>query len=322
MKKVICIILSIVFVLSLSACGQKNSNYYSETVFEELKTFTDISKTEPTATDKTFAAKTTYEYLLTETEKADEIITEYKNYLTGYGFSTVSDTEEEVKYISENKELVFSSTVTENGVQVNITLPCDEATINSRNDAIYLELETAFNNKDIEKITDLSNKLSGEYKNSKYYTDLARGMEYYESGLWAKAYALLSTYTDIPEAKACADEIASYNGVYKCTSKPGAILYILIRDGKVGKEIASKYDSSLYNYMDPVYYNDDLINRILPSGERQLMIGTHYSDHDVYSYAFLETSNGNFFAIRYETNKYDTFNGEYVKISETPPEKR
>lgn len=320
MKKFVCLIMALVFVLVFSACGSKEVNYYSETVFETLKSFTDISESEPISTDKTLASKSTYEYLLTE--KAGEFISEYKNYLIEYGFTTDSDINSEtLTYKLNDYELVFSSSETDSGVLIKITIPCDEATINNRNEAIYIEIENAFNNKEYENITDISKKLYGDYKNSDYYVNFAAGMQYYDMGIWSDAYEALQSFSDNAEAKTCIEEITSYNGIYKCSLEYG-VNYILIKNGTVSMEISSEYLPTGYKVGDPVYYNDELINRVIPSGERQLMIGNHYSDQDVYDYGFLAMSDGTFVAAQYETSRYDTFTGIYEKISETPPAER
>lgn len=327
-KKIICIIIAFIFAFSFSACDSKQANYtdeahnkvnyYNETVFESLRSFTDMSESESVSTDKTFASYTTYEYLLTE--KAEEFISEYKDYLVEYGFSTDSDANSEtISYKLNDYELGFSASETDNGILVKITVPCDEATINNRNEALYTEIENAFNSKEYEKITDISKKLYGDYKNSDYYVNFAAGMHYFDLGLWSYAYKNLQQFSDNPEAKTCIEEITSYNGIYKCSLEYGVIHYILINNGTVSMQISSEYSPTGYQVGNPVYYNDELINRVIPSGERQLMIGNHYSDHDVYDYGFLAMSDGTFVAAQYETSKYDTFTGIYEKISETPP---
>ncbi len=314
-KNLLCAALAFIVVFSLAACG-KESNYYNETVFESLKSFTDISGSEPVSIDKDFASTTTYEYLLTE--KADKLIFAYEEYLTEYGFTTDSDTSKEALiYKSDNYELVFSSTETDNGVSIKITIPCDEATINSRNEAIYIEIENAFNNKEYENVTNISKRLYGEHKNSDYYTKFATGMYYYDMGIWPLAYEALQSFSDNAEAKACIKEITSYNGIYKCSQKY-LDYYILIKNGEVSMQYSSIYSPEGYQPGDSVYYIYDLINRVLPNGERQLMIGSHYSDYDKYDYGFLALKDGTFLAGHYETNPYDTFNGIYKKISDTP----
>lgn len=322
--KGLCLCLALIFVLSFAGCkkeeteeSKKELEVYTETVFENLKTFSEVTGNELTATDKSDSAKTEYTYSL-ET-KADESIELYKAYLTEYGFV---DEGKNDSYTFEENALIFTVEYDdEAGRNVKITLPCDEATINSRNEAICKEAEEAFNNKDYDKVTEIAERISGEYEGIKYYKDIATGIKYYNNGKLQSAYATLEEYTDYPEAKTIVDKIASYNGIYRYDNNRGAILYINIRNGRVSQEIASKYSpETSYKQGEAAYYIYTLVERDTEKGGRQIMIASS-ANMDDYKYLFMPPTDGSneYIVISYETNPYTTYNGVYTKVSSTPP---
>ncbi len=320
-----CLILALIMLMSFSSCKkeeekseEEKANIYTETVFKDLDSFTEVVGIEPTETDKSNATKTVYSYQLTD--YADQEIKMYKDYLVKYGF--VAD-EAEAVYTYEEKTVVIETETNDTGVLMKISLPCDEKTQNSRNETIYKEVETAFNNKEYEKVDDILERLSGEYKESAYYETISGGILEYNAGFLEKAYESFKDYAEDPLVKTYYDEIVSYNGVYRCDDLPGVYQFILIKNGSVGLEIGSSSGlSGYYKQGDPTYYTYELIVRDTEKAGKQLMIGTSYSaEKGDYDYAiFPPTTEGDkqYLVISYETNKYDTFNGSYDKLSNEP----
>ncbi len=326
-SNVFCLILALVMLMSFSSCKKEEekaaeeevtANIYTETVFKDLDSFTEVIGIEPTKTDKSNATKTVYSYQLTD--YADQEIKMYKDYLVKYGF--VAD-EAEAVYTYEEKTLEIKTETNDMGVFLEITLPCDEKAQNSRNETIYKEAQTAFNNKEYEKVDGILERLSGEYKESAYYANISGGILEYNAGFLKKAYESFKDYAEDPVVKTYYDEIVSYNGVYRCNDRPGVYQFILIKNGSVGLEIGSSGGlAGYYKQGDPTYYHYELIVRDTEKAGKQTMIGTSYSaekgDYDYAIFPPTTEGNGQYLVISYETNQYDTFNGSYDKLSNEP----
>ncbi|MBE6783689.1 MAG: hypothetical protein E7536_06720 [Ruminococcaceae bacterium] len=357
MKKIISIFLLIAaLLLTFVACSKdaddtkatetaetttenKNGDVYENIAFDNLKTFTTVTGVTLNSTVEEKTYETTYGYVvLTD---ADENITEYKEYLLEFGLKlTSSGDAETTTFELDDKELRIDVEENESDIRINITIPCDEETNNTRKEKTYSEMVAAAEEEKFDEVYDITDQFSSDeiqnFKDVQAYRLFSLAMEAYDDKIYGEAREYFIKYceedtTDKLGGNAyleeCNNILSKYNGTYSGKSFNGYLSYfIYIKDGKVGME----FDNQELLGTEPsetIYYLDYLrIEEI--DGYTLLHVVGYTSGKIDYKYDLVPTEDGSIIVNDHAWTKpaeyYNddaVFAGIYEKTSsETPPE--
>lgn len=345
MKRMIAAIMLFCVSVAFASCGnEKDSSVkYENVVFDSLKTFTEISEVPLNNTIEQNTYETTFCYVAFE--NANQKINAYKSYLLESGYKMISEIDDdEIVFEANEKKITISFESGESGTNINITIPCDEATNIARRDAKYNELLAAAEEKDFSKVYEITELFSSEeikgYKEVSAYRVFSLAIKAYKSKVYGEAAECFNDYLEKqPEDKLGAKEyiqecnniLSRYNGTYSGKSFNGLLLYYMfIKDGKVGFE-SSYADLGLdlgYQHGDSVYYLYDL--KVEEYDGTVLLKVADYSFGDIeYKYDLCMLDNGNILVNKFGWdvlkgyyNDTSPFAGEYKRVTkDAPPEK-
>ena len=347
MKKII-LMFALISVLSLTfvACGKKadeqsaqnkTNAVYENIVFDNLRTFSDVTSATLNSTieDKTY--ETTFSYVVLK--NADKKITEYKEYLLESGFKLTSSSDSKtIVFEFGEKSLRIDTEYGESDTRVNITIPCNKATNDTRKEKVYNEMLTAAEAKDFSKVFDITKRFSNEeiknFKDVSAYRSFSLAMKAYDDRIYGEAREYFIEYTEKDTSdklggkaylQECNNKLSKYNGTYSGKSFDGYVPYLMyVKDGKVGIEINT---SEILGDKLPeaVYYSDYL--RINEYNGHTLLYIVHYWSGEItnkYQLTVLDSGeiilNDNAWdmAKGYQ-NDTSTFAGIYKKTSTNTP---
>ncbi len=351
-KKVIVAVLIFCVSFAFVSCGtngDKNettekaeSVVYENVVFDDLKTFTEITGVELNSVIEEITYRTTFCYVVFE--DVDQKINDYKTYLSEAGFKMTSDLDDEsVTFELNEKEIYIYTESGKSGSEVEISIPCDEETNALRKEQKYKELIKAAEEKDFNKVFDITGQYSSEeikeYKDVYAYRLFSIAMKAYDLKVYGEAAEYFTSYLEEqPEdklgAKAylqeCNDKISKYNGMYSGKSFNGLVnYYMFIKDGKVGFDFNHKAHALIgYNPADAVYYLHELRVNEYDNGLVSLTVGD-YSFGDIkYKYDLTLLEDGSIIVNEFGWNPAmgyyndnSTFAGKYERIADPPPAK-
>lgn len=348
MKKIIPFI-ALVSILSFvfSACSKEtkepltnNSNNatYENVIFDNLKTFTEVTGATLNSTNEDKTNETTFCYVVFE--NAEQKITDYKTYLleSGYAITSALDAET-IVFNSDEKEIRITSENGDAGTSISITIPCDEATNNARKDKVYQEMLAAVEKKDFKEVLNITDRFSSDeiknYKDVYAYRLFSIAMRAYNVDIYGEASEYFKKYceqdkTDKLDAKSyikkCDSILSKYNGTYSGKSFNGYVPYsMFIKDGRVALEFNNAELLGNSYKKDSVYYLYDL--RIQETDGKILLYIVDYTLGDIdYKHKLTQLDSG---AILVNDNSWDmlkgyhndtsSFAGEYKKTSSNTP---
>lgn len=336
-RKIIAIILAVCSLCSFASCGNDKGSVYENVVFDNLKTFTEVTDIVLNSTIEENTYETTFCYV--SFEDVNQKINDYKTYLLESGFTMVSDLDDEdIIFEKDEKRIKITSENEESGTTVNITMPCDEATNEIRREAKYEELLKVVEEEDWDDAYDITHLFSDDeiqnYKDVRAYRIFSLAMEAYKKKVFGEAKTIFENYLEVqPEdklgAKAyiqeCDNKLSKYNGTYSGKSYSGLLnYYMFIKDGRV----AFEFNNDGYKLGEPLYYNEDLhVNEVDENTVLLKVVDyTSYNGELEFEKTLVQLDNGGMlvydFAWDILKGKMDTsvFAGEYTKISNDTPE--
>ena len=353
MKKIIASVLLVCFLFVLTSCGNTDeaaieadaSAFYENVVFDKLETFTEITELELNSTIEDKNYETTFCYI--DFEDPTSKITDYKNHLVEAGFKMTSGVnDKDIAFELNGHKLKISTQKGESGTSINITMPCDEATIAKRNESAYNELVKAIDEKNYKSAYEITNKFSSDdiqgYKDVQARRIFAMAMDAYKMQTYGRAIEYFNSYLEKqPEdnlgAKAyiqeCNNKIQKFNGTYSGKSYSGLVsYYMIIKDGAVGFEFdnAKLNIPNSYKIGDPIYYMYDLRVNEYDDGTVSLDICDRYFafDNIEYRYNLTLLDNGNILVndfawdmLKGYYNDTSAFAGEYKRVADAAPKK-
>lgn len=162
-----------------------------------------------------------------------------------------------------------------------------------------------------------------EYEDAQAYYDYCQGMRAYAGGGFGDAYELLSTVPTILDAQKTLDainsEIGHLNGYYVCDNKKGAYLHVVIKNGKVASSVIGySAEEQTFLYEDKDFYQE-IVRSEFTDGTTFYAVGSYTTLGDRKDIAYgISTFDDttDIMLIKYETAKFDTFNGVYKRIGD------
>ena len=344
-RKIIAIVLVICTLCSFASCGNDKGEVYEKVAFDSLKTFTEITGIVLNSTVEENTYETTFSYV--SFEDVNQKINDYKTYLLESGFTMVSDLDDkDIIFELNEKRIKISFESEDAGTCINIKMPCDEATNETRREAKYEELLLAADEEDWDDVYDITHQFSDDevqnLKEVQAYRFFSLAMDSYKKNIFAKARIWFEEYLEEqPEDKLgakgyiqeCDNKLSKYNGTYSGKSYSGLLdYYMFIKDGKVAFEFNNERlgVSSGYKLGEPLYYHDNLqVNEVDENTVLLYVVGySSYGSKVDYKQKLVQLDNGGMLVYDFKWDilqgKMDTstFAGEYTKISDDTPEAR
>ncbi len=343
MKKLVSAIVLLCILFSLASCGGNNDktattqpqqNVYESIVFESIKTFTEVAGVplNKAVAEKTY--ETTFEYIVFE--DATGKIASYKTYLSEAGFTMTSDVSDKKTVFELNgNAITIEDEAGNNGTIIKITIPCDEATRNERNESFYNELTAAVENKNYKKAYEIVERYDGEdaktYKDVFAYRQFSIAMINFEKYIYSDARRFFLLYLERdPEDKLgaaeyiteCENKTKKYAGTYKSNGFIGGgylTFYMYINEyGGV------TMDTSPYEDGDKIFYGESLRIQEYDNGHVDIAIVYATLVDFEYKFDFIESGDEIIIHdINYDVTSLQVdktpFAGVYTKISNEFP---
>lgn len=335
-RKIIAIVLAICTLCSFASCGNDKGEVYENVAFDSLKTFTEVTGIVLNSTVEENTYETTFNYV--SFEAVEEKINDYKTYLFEYGFTMISDLDDEdIVFEMDEKRIQISFESADAGTSIDIKMPCDEATNDARKEATYEKLLLAVGEEEWDDVYDITTQFSDDelqnFKDVRAYRMFAISMRAYKKNVFGEAKTLFENYLEFqPEdklgakayIKECNDKLSKYNGTYVGKSFTGLVeYYMFIKDGRVDFDFKDGNKK-----VESVYYLEDLMVSEVVENTVMLKVVdyTSYNDKVEYEKTLVQLDNGGILVYDFKWDilqgKMDTstFAGEYKKISDDAPE--
>lgn len=247
MKRLISFFTVLSLLVSLTACGGKGDNsategttkksaeVYANCAFADLETFTARTKIDLNSKDESFD-NTTYNYVTFE--ESEDALKKYKEYLIKYGFKLTSDVSSETMVFEfEEKKLEMKVTNGAAGTEISITLPLDEATINSNKETAYLKIQSAFDEGNYSECLSIAKETPlGEYKDYEKIISYSKAEDFLKASNWNDAIYYFNACGNFKDAadryKTLKEQRDSLNGTWEFKNEYGQTHYVLILNGK------------------------------------------------------------------------------------------
>lgn len=341
MKKTSCILAIIVILLNFCSCKKEaqpeveiteKAEIYQNTVFSNLKTFTEITEIEYEAIEyKDKQKMTVYTYSF-DNKEFNKYINDYEKYLKEYGFikEESKDTKESKYSLESSEEEIIISIIDD--LTLNIQLPYDSNLEEKRFESVYQEIIKACNNNKFNEAISLCEKYSyiKGYKEFLSYKLYAQGMQAFNEGNYYSAVPGLLGSSVCQELKEKStkylEEISKYDGVYYKQHYYGdeiiGTYYWFISLGASCHEfdsistsiLGSNYD--MFDYGDKVYYSYEMF--VEKNEDNSEIINMISTEKKIFKFEFDKDSN--LIVTNISGNDlYNSCEGTYIKKTSTPP---
>ena len=303
---------------------------YEACAFDNLYTFTDVTGV---ACHEVIEGVSETSYVYHIEGKSDQLINQYVMYLTSDFGMDISNESGDLLYQKEEGS-ILTSLSNENGFVVyTISIPVADGILETRLEEIYntaLGMITDGKYRDAYEVLRSDEEIR-EYKDSEALRYYCKGMIVREYKTYGTAIEYFEKAEGVLDADKMLEELRSivrkYDGTYYAADLKYPDMnigsYLFVHDGKAELE-----HESVYNEGDSVYYTYELMDKeIVGKSGYMLMLGRNNGDlekpdEDSYDYSFEVMDNGEIMVIAYESNEYRTFNGLFIKKSDSFPDEK